>query len=61
LLKYYLRFPPDLRKKIESLVQQREEARTYRDWQLADAIRNELKDMGIEVIDTPAGPRWRAV
>ncbi len=51
----------DLRKKIKNLVQQREEARTSRDWQLADAIRDELKEMGIEVIDTPAGPRWRAV
>jgi cysteinyl-tRNA synthetase len=50
-----------LREKIEKLIQEREEARSARDWQRADAIRDELKIMGIEVIDTSAGPRWRTM
>ena len=50
-----------LREKIEKLIREREEARSARDWQRADAIRDELKIMGIEVIDTSAGPRWRTI
>jgi cysteinyl-tRNA synthetase len=44
---------------IEARVQAREEARRRRDWTAADKIRQELADHGIEIIDTPAGPRWR--
>jgi cysteinyl-tRNA synthetase len=44
---------------IEALLAQREEARKRRDWTTADRIRTELAAQGIEVLDTPAGPRWR--
>jgi cysteinyl-tRNA synthetase len=44
---------------LESLLQEREAARQRRDWAAADRIREELARQGIEVIDTPAGPRWR--
>jgi cysteinyl-tRNA synthetase len=44
---------------IEAHLKDREEARKRRDWQSADQIRNELAIRGIEIIDTPTGPRWR--
>ena len=44
---------------IDAKVQAREEARQRRDWAAADLIRQELADRGIDLTDTPAGPRWR--
>jgi cysteinyl-tRNA synthetase len=44
---------------IEARLQEREAARQRRDWAAADSIRDELEAAGVEVIDTPAGPRWR--
>jgi cysteinyl-tRNA synthetase len=44
---------------IETRLAEREAARQRKDWGAADHIRAELESAGIEVIDTPAGPRWR--
>jgi cysteinyl-tRNA synthetase len=44
---------------IEGQLKNREEARKRQDWQTADQIRHDLAAKGIEIIDTPAGPRWR--
>ena len=44
---------------IEALLQAREEARQKRDWTGADQIRVDLAARGIEITDTPSGPRWR--
>jgi cysteinyl-tRNA synthetase len=44
---------------IERLMQDRESARTKRDFKRADAIRDELLRRGIELLDTPQGTRWR--
>jgi cysteinyl-tRNA synthetase len=44
---------------IDARLQEREEARQRRDWTTADRIRQELASQGIDLIDTPAGPRWR--
>jgi cysteinyl-tRNA synthetase len=44
---------------IETRLREREAARQRKDWGAADTIRAELEEAGIEVIDTPAGPRWR--
>ncbi len=44
---------------IEARLQEREEARRRRDFATADRIRRELWEQGVEVMDTPAGPRWR--
>jgi cysteinyl-tRNA synthetase len=44
---------------IEMRLAEREAARQRKDWSAADHIRDELEAAGIEVIDTPAGPRWR--
>jgi len=43
------------------LIKTREEARKKGDWQTADAIRNQLRKMGIEVIDTPSGTIWKGI
>ena len=51
-----------LRDVVGSLVrltlQQRNAARARRDYATADAIRDGLDEMGIQVEDTPEGPRW---
>ena len=39
----------------------RTEAKANKDWAKADEIRAQLTEMGIEVEDTPEGPRWRKV
>ncbi len=44
---------------IEARLQEREAARQRKDWAAADQIRQELASQGIEVTDTPSGPRWR--
>ena len=44
---------------IEALVAAREEARQRRDWAAADQLRQQLAAQGLEITDTPAGPRWR--
>jgi cysteinyl-tRNA synthetase len=45
--------------KIERLVAERERARLNRQFDQADKIRGQLKDMGVELIDSRAGTRWR--
>ena len=43
---------------IDALVKKREEARKSKNWKEADAIRQQLKAMGIVVEDTAQGVRW---
>jgi len=43
---------------VQGLLEQRAEARASRDFATADAIRDRIKAAGIEVEDTPDGPRW---
>ena len=45
--------------RIDGLLQEREAARGNKDFATADRIRDELAAEGIELIDTPEGPRWR--
>jgi cysteinyl-tRNA synthetase len=42
-----------------SLLEARATARDARDWARADALRDELAAMGIEVVDGPGGTTWR--
>ncbi|HRT82503.1 MAG TPA: cysteine--tRNA ligase, partial [Oscillospiraceae bacterium] len=43
---------------VEELINKRNEARKAKDWARADAIRDELKNMGIVLEDTPQGVKW---
>jgi cysteinyl-tRNA synthetase len=43
---------------VKLTLQQRNAARARRDYATADAIRDGLDEMGIQVDDTPEGPRW---
>ena len=44
---------------IEALIERRRAAKQARDFAAADAIRIELKDMGVLIEDTPQGVRWK--
>ena len=48
----------DLAAKVEEMLARRAEARKNKDFATADAIRNELTEMGIEIKDTPQGATW---
>ncbi|MEA1940563.1 MAG: cysteine--tRNA ligase [Candidatus Caldatribacteriota bacterium] len=48
-------------KKINKLIDEREQARKVRDWNKADQIRDILKKEGIVIEDTPEGARWKRV
>ena len=50
-----------LEDEIEALIEQRQQARKNRDFALADKIRDDLKDRGIKLLDTPQGVRWKKV
>jgi cysteinyl-tRNA synthetase len=43
---------------VAGLLAQRAEARKNKDFATADAIRDQIKEAGIEVEDTPDGPKW---
>lgn len=48
-----------LDEEIEAMIEARNQARANKDFDQADAIRDELKDRGIILEDTPQGLRWR--
>jgi cysteinyl-tRNA synthetase len=50
--------PTAVTRLVEALLKQRQEARSRSDFAMADAIRGELRDAGVNVEDTPQGPRW---
>nr|WP_206323771.1 cysteine--tRNA ligase [Streptomyces sp. HNM0574] len=43
---------------VRLVLDQRQAARARKDYATADAIRDELKQSGLVIEDTPAGPRW---
>lgn len=43
---------------IEALVKKRDQARAQKDWAASDKLRDQLKEMGITIQDTPQGTRW---
>ena len=46
---------------IDALVAARTEAKKAKNYAEADRIRDLLKEMGVEIIDTPQGTKWRKV
>jgi cysteinyl-tRNA synthetase len=56
----YFQFGIDenLKNKIEVLIQQRIEAKKAKDFEKSDSIRDELKSLGISIMDTPQGTVW---
>ena len=51
--------PKELDQRIAAIIREREEARQNRDWIKADSLRQQLEDMGVEVLDTKEGTVWR--
>ncbi len=49
----------NLEEVLDCILSLREEARKEKDWERADQIRRRLKEFGVEIEDTPFGPRWR--
>jgi len=43
---------------VAGLLEERAQAREAKDWARADAIRDQIKQAGIEVTDTSTGPTW---
>ncbi|MCD7797120.1 MAG: cysteine--tRNA ligase [Clostridiales bacterium] len=54
----YNRKSNDIDTEIERLIEERQTARTNKDWATADRTRDELKEMGIILKDTPQGVVW---
>jgi cysteinyl-tRNA synthetase len=48
-------------KQVEELIAERVHARQEKDWARADKIRNDLKELGVEVTDTKDGTKWRKI
>ncbi len=46
---------------IEALIEERQNARKNKDFALADGIRDQLREKGILLEDSPAGVKWRRV
>ena len=54
----YKKISEELESKIHALILKRTEAKDNKDYELADKIRNELLDLGVEIKDTSSGTDW---
>ena len=54
----YKHVSEELKKQINTLILKRTEAKDNKDYELADKIRNELLDLGVEIKDTSSGTDW---
>ena len=45
--------------KVDARIAERDAARKERDFARADALRAELRELGVEIMDTPRGADWR--
>ena len=57
----YNQISSEFKDKINSLIEQRSNAKKNRDFELADNIRSELVELGIEINDSPDGTTWKVV
>ena len=46
---------------IEQMIEERQQARKSKRWDLADRIRDNLTESGVVIEDTPSGTRWKFV
>lgn len=51
----------EISEEVERLIEERNKARKDKDFARADEIRDELKDMGIEIKDTRSGTTWKRI
>ncbi|HLL54653.1 MAG TPA: cysteine--tRNA ligase [Myxococcaceae bacterium] len=49
------------RAKVEALIAERQQARAAKNFAESDRLRDELKGLGVDVKDTPAGPTWKVL
>jgi cysteinyl-tRNA synthetase len=49
------------KEKINNLLEKRDLAKKEKNYQLADSIRDELKNMGVAIMDTPQGTIWEKI
>lgn len=61
LLGLQLNGRPDIDDAAKALIAERQTARQARDWARADVLRTKLQKQGLDVDDTPNGPRWRRI
>ena len=52
---------PEFEAKIGKLIIERNEARLAKDWAKSDSIRDELKEIGVEIEDTSDGTSWKLI
>ena len=45
--------------RVEAMIAERDQARANKDWAAADALRDQLADMGVQIKDGPQGTQWR--
>jgi cysteinyl-tRNA synthetase len=48
----------ELPDELQAIITDREGAREGGDYARADALRDELRDLGIDLFDSPSGTRW---
>ena len=59
--KSYNQISSELKDKVDNLIEDRSNAKKKRDFELADKIRSELIDLGVEINDSPEGTTWKVV
>lgn len=52
---------PDITEEQKQLIREREAARTTKDWTKSDELRDQLKEQGIDIRDTPSGTIWNRI
>ena len=57
----YNQISSEFKDKVDNLIEDRSNAKKKRDFELADKIRSELKDLGVEINDSPEGTTWKVV
>ncbi len=59
--KSYNQISSEFKDKVDNLIEDRLNAKKKRDFELADKIRSELIDLGVEINDSPEGTTWKVV